>query len=170
MVFSATVPLQPSIELNDYQSIRVPREKTKVGDDEVEKSMTDLRRRYCTLEPVDRAAQKGDIVTGSIKATAEDDVNLVNQEVDVELHLYKPGTELSPVRPDSKLPVLDPDGRPPRDHVLTQKLKFAPGDPPHGSTEFLIDPKKLAAVRCYATQFPEEKQGLFARLESWAHH
>lgn len=30
--------------------------------------------------------------------------------------------------------------------------------------------KKLAAVRCYATQFPEEKQGVYARLESWAHH
>jgi len=80
MVFSATVPLQPSIELNDYQSIRVPREKTTVSDEEVEKSMTDLRRRYGTLEPVDRPAQKGDIVTGSIRATAEENVNLVNQE------------------------------------------------------------------------------------------
>jgi hypothetical protein len=31
-------------------------------------------------------------------------------------------------------------------------------------------PKKLAAVRCYATQFPAEKQDVFARIESWAHH
>lgn len=80
MIFSATVPLQPTIELNDYKSIRVPRERATVDEDEVEKSITDLRRRYGTLEPVDRPAQKGDIVTGSIKATAEDDVNLVNQE------------------------------------------------------------------------------------------
>ena len=80
MVFSATVPLQPSIELNDYNAIRVEREKVSVSDEEVEKSMTDLRRRYGTLEPVDRPAQKGDIITGSIVATAEDDINLVNQE------------------------------------------------------------------------------------------
>lgn len=79
MIFAATVPLQPSIELNDYLGIRVPREKATIDEAEVEKSMTDLRRRYGTLEPVDRPAQKGDIITGSIKATAEE-VNLVNQE------------------------------------------------------------------------------------------
>jgi trigger factor len=79
LVFSATVPLQPSIELNDYKSIRVPREKATVDEAEVEKSVLDLRRRYGTLEPVDRPAAKGDIISGSIKATAED-VNLVNQE------------------------------------------------------------------------------------------
>jgi trigger factor len=80
MIFSATVPLQPSIELNDYKAIRVPREQATIDEAEVEKSITDLRRRYGTLEPVDRPAQKGDIITGSIKATAEGDVNLVNQE------------------------------------------------------------------------------------------
>lgn len=87
IIFSATVPLQPSIELNDYLSIRVPREKKLVTDEEVEKSITDLRRRYGTLEPVDRPAQKGDIVTGSIKATAEG-VNLVNQE-EIEYRLVE---------------------------------------------------------------------------------
>lgn len=30
--------------------------------------------------------------------------------------------------------------------------------------------KKLAAVRCYASQFPAEKQHVFARVESWARH
>lgn len=30
--------------------------------------------------------------------------------------------------------------------------------------------KKLAAVRCYATQFPQEKHHVFARVESWARH
>jgi trigger factor len=79
LVFSATVPLAPEIDLKDYKSIRVPREKTAVSDEEVEKSIVELRRRYGTLEPVDRPAQEGDIVSGSIKATAEG-VNLVNQE------------------------------------------------------------------------------------------
>jgi bacillithiol biosynthesis deacetylase BshB1 len=30
--------------------------------------------------------------------------------------------------------------------------------------------KKLAAVRCYATQFPKEKQHVFDRVRSWARH
>ena len=30
--------------------------------------------------------------------------------------------------------------------------------------------KKLAAVRCYASQFPGEKQGVFQRLDAWARH
>ncbi|MCC6491435.1 MAG: PIG-L family deacetylase [Pirellulales bacterium] len=30
--------------------------------------------------------------------------------------------------------------------------------------------KKLAAVRCYATQFPKEKEHVFERVESWARH
>lgn len=79
LVFTATIALQPTIELNDYKSIRIPREAVAVDEEEVEKSMLDLRRRYGTLEPVDRPTQKGDIVSGSIKATAEG-VNLVNQE------------------------------------------------------------------------------------------
>lgn len=79
LVFTATVPLQPSIELSDYKSLRVPREKTTVPDEEVQKSVLDLRRRYGTLEPVDRPAQKGDVLSGSILATAEG-VNLINQE------------------------------------------------------------------------------------------
>lgn len=29
---------------------------------------------------------------------------------------------------------------------------------------------KLASIRCYATQFPAEKQHLFARVEGWARH
>ena len=30
--------------------------------------------------------------------------------------------------------------------------------------------KKLASVRCYATQFPPEKQHIYGRLDSWARH
>lgn len=85
LVFTATIPLQPTIELNDYLSIRVPRETVSVDEEEVEKSILDLRRRYGTLEPVERAAAKGDIISGSIKATAEE-VSLVNQE-EIEFRL-----------------------------------------------------------------------------------
>jgi N-acetylglucosamine malate deacetylase 1 len=61
------------------------------------------------------------------------------------------------------------------DAQLYYTLAFYSAAPMTGAGHLISDitqtlPKKLAAVRCYATQFPEEKQGLFARLESWAHH
>src|SRR5439155_16301571 len=63
-----------------------------------------------------------------------DGVNMANKEVEVELHLFKPGSDPKKV---------DGDGRPLSDHKLTAKLVFAPGDPPHGQAEFVIDPAKL---------------------------
>ena len=57
-----------------------------------------------------------------------DGVNLANTDTDVSLDLFLPGRD----------PKVDP-----ADHTLTGKLTFAPGDPPHGQTEFVIDPAKL---------------------------
>lgn len=57
-----------------------------------------------------------------------DGQNLANTETDVFLDLY--------------LPTRDPKTDPP-DHTLNGKLTFAPGDPPHGQAEFVIDPAKL---------------------------
>jgi trigger factor len=68
VVFTAVVPLQPLVDLGDYASVRVPRETTPVTDEQVEETMRELRKRYGTLEPVDRPVQRGDIVRGDLKA------------------------------------------------------------------------------------------------------
>ncbi len=57
-----------------------------------------------------------------------DGVNLANKQVDVILDLWMPGRDVKTQGPD---------------HQITQKLMFAPGDPPHGQSEFVIDPAKL---------------------------
>jgi hypothetical protein len=57
-----------------------------------------------------------------------DGIGLERQEVDVKLGLY--------------LPTRDPKKDAP-DHELTAKLTFLPGEPPHGTAEFVIDPDKL---------------------------
>jgi trigger factor len=72
LVFTATVPLQPVVELNDYKALRLPREEVSVKDEQVDEALDELRRRYGTIEPVDRKAKKGDIVRGSVTATADD--------------------------------------------------------------------------------------------------
>ncbi|VTR94913.1 Hypothetical conserved protein OS=uncultured planctomycete GN=HGMM_F48A06C24 PE=4 SV=1 [Gemmata massiliana] len=57
-----------------------------------------------------------------------DGVNLPGKEVEVTLDLWLPGRDVKVIPPDQQ---------------ITQKLVFAPGDPPHGQTEFVIDPAKL---------------------------
>lgn len=61
------------------------------------------------------------------------------------------------------------------DAQLYYSLAFYDLNPPGGVGHFVHDigstlEKKLAAVGCYATQFPPEKQHIFSRLESWAKH
>ncbi|MDY3558354.1 hypothetical protein R5W23_005049 [Gemmata sp. JC673] len=63
-----------------------------------------------------------------------DGQNLANKEVEVLLDLYAPGN--TPV-PGRDVKDLTPN------ETFRQKLVFAPGDPPHGQVEFVIDPAKL---------------------------
>jgi len=72
LIFTATVPLEPIVDLGDYQSMRLPREGVKVEDQQVDEAIEDLRRRHGTIEPVSRKAKKGDIISGSVSAKAGD--------------------------------------------------------------------------------------------------
>jgi trigger factor len=82
LVFTATVPLQPVIDLGDYQALRVPTVEATVKDEEVESAIDELRRRYGTIEPVDRPAQKGDIIRGNLKAEVDGDVLYEQDEME----------------------------------------------------------------------------------------
>ncbi|MBN9117742.1 MAG: VWA domain-containing protein [Planctomycetes bacterium] len=66
-----------------------------------------------------------------------DGVNMANKEVEVFLDLFMPETQAD----GSTRPKDMKKGAP--DHTLTERLVFAPGDPPHGQAEFVIDPAKL---------------------------
>jgi trigger factor len=84
-VFKATVPLKPEVDLGDYQALRVPKEATSVSEEQVEDTLTTLRRRYGTIEPVERPAQKGDVIRGSL--TAEVDGSTLYDHKDLEYRL-----------------------------------------------------------------------------------
>ncbi|MEW5828860.1 MAG: trigger factor [Chloroflexota bacterium] len=60
--FTFTVPLQPTVDLGDYKSIRLPYEWTAPTEDKVNEAIEDLRRMYGTTETVERAIQEGDYV------------------------------------------------------------------------------------------------------------
>ncbi len=67
--FSATFDLRPDIVVRDYQGLRVPRPQVEVGDDEVQKTLEDLRERSATLKKIeDRSrVERGDLVLAEIE-------------------------------------------------------------------------------------------------------
>jgi len=71
VVFTAVVPLKPTVELGDYRSIRLAPEKTEVTKNEVDAVIEQLRRQHGTWEPVERPVASGDLVTMDVESQAE---------------------------------------------------------------------------------------------------
>ena len=66
--FAFIVPLQPEITLGDYKEVRKDYNPEPVTDEQVEATIRRLQRSYATAEPVERAAQKGDLVSFMLSA------------------------------------------------------------------------------------------------------
>lgn len=77
-IFAFIVPLKPEVTLGDYRSIRQEYTLGAVTDEDVEKVIHNLRTSYAITEPVERAAQKEDLVyvklTGTLVKPAEGEV------------------------------------------------------------------------------------------------
>ena len=86
LVFTATIPLQPVVDLGDYQSLRRPKADVEVTEEQIEEALQELRTRYGTIEPVERAAAEGDIVRADIKATADDMTIFSSNEIEFRLN------------------------------------------------------------------------------------
>ncbi|MYK61626.1 MAG: hypothetical protein F4034_06575, partial [Chloroflexi bacterium] len=70
----ATVPLQPSVVLSDYKSIRYDDEAEEVSDESVNALLMQLRRSQAYSVPAEREAQENDLVTIDLKMLADDRV------------------------------------------------------------------------------------------------
>jgi hypothetical protein len=82
-----------------------------------------------------------------------DGEGMADQEVLVTLSIFKPTGDADADTKD------DPNRKP--DLELTEKIRFKPGDPPHGQVEFLLDPAKLPPEfrKAEATSKPELLEG-----------
>lgn len=58
----ARVPLEPSVDLKDYRSIRLPVPSVTVGEDEIEDQLQRLREEHAMIELAERPAAMGDLV------------------------------------------------------------------------------------------------------------
>jgi len=62
------VPVKPEVEIAEYRAVRLPFEEPAIPEEEVEKTLEQLRESQSVLEPVARPAQKGDVVLAEVHA------------------------------------------------------------------------------------------------------
>ncbi|CAM5326066.1 trigger factor [Streptomyces spiroverticillatus] len=74
LAFTAEVDIRPTIEIPDYSGIEVEVDAVTVSDEDVEKAVEDLRGRFATTKPVERAAEDGDVVTIDLEAKVDGEV------------------------------------------------------------------------------------------------
>lgn len=72
--FTAEVDVRPTIEIPDYSGIEVEVDAVEVSDEDVEKAVEELRERFASTSPVERAAQDGDVVTIDLEAKVDGEV------------------------------------------------------------------------------------------------
>lgn len=71
VVFKATIPIKPTVELGDYHSLKVARQPVEISDDDVNQAIEHLRHNYATWEPVERAVDFTDLVVLDIESNIE---------------------------------------------------------------------------------------------------
>lgn len=67
-VLEFVIPLEAEVKLGDYKSIRNPYEPKEVSEQDVSNVLQDLRERQAVIEPVERPALEGDLVTVRLSA------------------------------------------------------------------------------------------------------
>jgi len=70
------VPLEAEVILGEYKSISKPYEPEDVTDDDVDRVLKNLQEQQAIIEPVERAAEEGDVITvniGANRAEIEED-------------------------------------------------------------------------------------------------
>ncbi|MGQ4442394.1 trigger factor [Streptomyces violaceoruber] len=72
--FTAEVDIRPSIEIPDYSGIEVEVDAIEVTDEDVEKSVEQLRERFASTSPVERAAADGDVLTLDLQAKVDGEI------------------------------------------------------------------------------------------------
>ncbi|WBB59332.1 trigger factor [Streptomyces sp. WMMC500] len=74
LTFTAEVDIRPEFEIPDYSGISVEVDAVEVPDEDVDKSVEQLRERFASTTPVERAAAEGDVVTIDLEARVDGEV------------------------------------------------------------------------------------------------
>ncbi|MDY6893234.1 MAG: trigger factor [Chloroflexota bacterium] len=77
--FKATVPVRPTVELGDYHQIKLTPEPVEISDDDVTEVLDRIRDIHASWEPVERAAQSGDLLSIDVEGTVGEEV-IINEK------------------------------------------------------------------------------------------
>ncbi len=72
VVFTAVVPLKPTVKLGDYYSIKMEPEKAEVNESTVDEVLENLQHQYAIWEPAERAVDFGDMVAFDVESSVGD--------------------------------------------------------------------------------------------------
>ncbi|MEV6211306.1 trigger factor [Kitasatospora sp. NPDC051914] len=72
--FTAEVDVRPEITLPDFSEISVTVDAVSVSDEDVDKSLEQLRERFSSVKDVERAAAAGDVVVVDLEAKVDGEV------------------------------------------------------------------------------------------------
>ena len=79
-----TIPVRPTIDLGDYRAVRIEPEEVSVDEHLIDDTIENLRHRYATVEPVERAVEPGDLVRVDLKTTADGEVYFDHKDAEFE--------------------------------------------------------------------------------------
>ena len=86
VVFTATVPLRPTVELGDHSSIALTQDPVEVSDDDVENTLQQLRQSRAESVPVEgRGLQIEDLASAIIKMLVDDENQIGDDEIRVAI-------------------------------------------------------------------------------------
>ena len=80
--FTATVPLEPNVDLGDFYSTRLEKELVEVTDQDVDDALERLRGNLGAWEPVERPAEYGDLLNLMVKGSMDDEEVINDEGVD----------------------------------------------------------------------------------------
>ncbi len=86
VVFKATVPVRPSVTLDDYHSIQVTPDPAELKEDDVNVVMEQLRHQQATWEPVERPVELDDLVVLDVESNIEDKPFINQKGVQYQVH------------------------------------------------------------------------------------
>ncbi len=71
--FTATVPLQPTVDLGNLDSVRHPKEEASLADETVDATLEQMRMELAVWEPVEDTVQMDDLINLTIVGWIEED-------------------------------------------------------------------------------------------------
>ncbi len=90
LVFKATVPLPPKVELGDYKKIRVKQVQARLKKSDVDDMLDELRHQRASWEPVERPVKQNDLLVVDIDGKIDDETVMSHREIQ---YIVKPESE-----------------------------------------------------------------------------